>query len=211
MKFTPQLFFLAAVAVGAVHGSPLSASDVTERSSTSCVTYKTGILSTDKIIVDGNFGARKPLAWNSKGQLAYYTDGSHPTIMAEFQKCPGAPGRIYLPATKQCLGISNQASPAPPYEVTPQTCPDSATGEMLGSKRYPFAFDYDVPTHQMPWLGDFTVNSEGLSTKRQGNCPNGYLGYKGLADDSPEVSQSTSYRLEFVCFEEESFGYIALE
>jgi len=171
-----------------------------------CVTYGEGTLTTSETtFTNGSFtGQFKPFAFNFRGELSFYHATKHPTIQVQFQTClpnysgndnsyMDKAGRIYIPATKQCLAVNNPNSKGP-YHVVAKSCPNSAAGEMGTAKSIPF--NWLNSRGYISWIG----NSAHDRSRLQGGCPGGDWGFRAdVKTRTPITDKSGEYRVDLVC------------
>ncbi|KAF8320912.1 hypothetical protein DL93DRAFT_2073700 [Clavulina sp. PMI_390] len=103
-------------------------------------------------------------------------------------------GRVYIPATKQCLGVPN-ADTNGPYTVKAMSCPNSSAGEMTTAKSIPF--NWVNSRGYISWVGSTFENK----THVQGGCALGSFGYLEDPTTREPITNKTSgeYNVKLVC------------
>ncbi|KZV94337.1 hypothetical protein EXIGLDRAFT_708886 [Exidia glandulosa HHB12029] len=179
-NISPMLSFVLAALALAAHAT------------TDCRTALVGILSAEIKNATSGSTIYKSFTLNSANQTAYVGDGNNPLVV-QFEECDsflqgeaptgysvyGFPlqGRLYVPATGQCIGVTDQSKDIPPYYTTLLKCGSGY------SQRFGLYYNHNNGIY-------FTGNSDPEGCFTQGGCVNGTLGYKALSDGTPNITHT---------------------
>ncbi|KAG8726541.1 hypothetical protein FRC12_023301 [Ceratobasidium sp. 428] len=192
-----------------------------QAATSTCKTLETGALWTNTFQDTSGNEIRRPYAFNSKNEVAYYKTGTRPPIVVEFQTCnpnyaqvsvqPDNLGRYFgrfrISNTNQCLAVSNPSG-APPYYVTSKPCPAPADIATKAFTAFNFVgYQNDEINYQ--WYGATIPSKKKYQGPEPGatNCqgsysvnatgPAGQHNYPGLGE--PSTLRGEDYRVHLYC------------